>query len=70
MSWRLGGSGEGGERVVVFGDRMNRISGLTGWGELFGGKTGVGVWVFFGGKNLLGKVGWDVDRREFGTTTD
>jgi hypothetical protein len=36
MSWRPGGSGERGERAVVFGDRMNRInriSGLTGLGE-------------------------------------
>ena len=26
--------------------------------------------LFLGGKNLLGKMGWDVDRGEFGTTTD
>jgi hypothetical protein len=34
MSWRLGGGGDGGERAVVFWDRMNRISGLTGLGRL------------------------------------
>lgn len=41
MSWRLGGSGDGGERAVVF------------WGG-----------------NFFGKLGWDVDWGDFGTTTD
>ncbi len=53
MSWRLGGSGDGGERAGVFWDRINRISGLTGWGrgvvlEVDGSGSLEGV--FFGWK--------------------